>query len=292
MAFFANEENNNDFFVNIFVSICRVPHMKQPSHIQQTWVTPWTELENSSRNIGIEYVINPALYESIVRALSRACSPMQIVDFGAGTSSLAFDLFVKQPRHVAGLTHVAKKEVFAARKQVHSYMGIDAVQQLVDIANKKFTVYTIHDRFRSVRATMPGVAALRQTSVPTLAVSRNFLMHLSNNDLIAHLSQVRNLVGKRGQYIISFLNPEYEQAKHDGQLAENGPYAYTHGQAGELGTFLQYFRTLQTYESFFVRDFCIQHSAQCRPITTEYQHSHARYYTKIPMAYVYVLQAK
>lgn len=128
-----------------------------------------------------------------------------------------------------------------------------------------------------------------------LAISRNFIMHLSIKDLIFHFDDVARALKPDGQYIFAVLNPDYELHKYQeayNKTLKNGQrYAFMHGNNGEDGTFYHHYKTLEQYERIFSKDFKIVSKRPCLPITNDFKKTHARYYWKsCPMSFVYELQ--
>jgi predicted SAM-dependent methyltransferase len=124
-----------------------------------------------------------------------------------------------------------------------------------------------------------------------LCLSRNFLMHLSNEDLEAHFAYIRRILKVGGNYIFATLNPDYELLKV-GESMENGQvYSFAHGKVGEYGTFYHYYRTAEFFDEMLGKYFTQQSMTYCLPITDKYKDTHERYYNKeTQMAKVYVLE--
>jgi SAM-dependent methyltransferase len=237
-------------------------------------------------------VINPTLYPVIISAFTTSIEQITVRDFGSGSSSLAFDLFIKHTDNVPALQLVQDADLQQARQQLQYYYGYEQVPDLVATANLRFQKFHINQTFSSRILTLPQDCPAPIHNTDQLAVSRNFLMHLSIPDLDQHLQHVRRLVGSHGHYIFSILNPDYEQTKHNQELRDGELYNFLHGQHGELGTFVHYYKTIETYEKIFQQYFTIAAKQSCTPISDAFRDSHERYYnSSIPLAYVYTLHA-
>ena len=129
-----------------------------------------------------------------------------------------------------------------------------------------------------------------------LAISRQFLMHLSIKDLDFHFDEVARISKKDGKYIFAILNPDYELRKYHenkgNKNLENGQrYSFVHGKIGENGRFYHYFKTIEQYEKIFEKNFQIIDKKKCFPINNNFKKTHTRYYWQdCPMAFVYELR--
>lgn len=260
---------------------------------QRDWVPSWRELEHSSTNVGIDHVINPTLYPLIIKSLTSTNALTTILDFGSGTSSLAFDLCIKQPKNVPGLQAMDSVMIQNARKNIGQYIGFESEQRLVEDANKRFQKFGITRQFESIHMQLPLERPIPSFEKPTLAVSRNFLMHQTIEEFDEHIKQVAEIVQTSGLYIFATLNPEYEKNKEQKNFQDGESYAFHHGRAGELGVFSHYFKSDVLYKKILEQYFVIETQAPCFPVTEKFSQSHPRYYNPlIPMAYVYVVRAK
>jgi hypothetical protein len=260
---------------------------------QPDWVPSWRELEQSETNIGIDYVINPTLYPLIIESLAAMQSPTTIVDFGSGTSSLAFDLCIKQPRNVPGLCTVDPSIIRDARKNIKRYIGLESERRLVEDANQRFQKFTVSEEFNSMQIALPFDEPIPLFEQPTIAISRNFLMHLTIKEFDEHIKQAAEIVHRGGCYIFAVLNPEYEQNKEQAEFYNGELYQFHHGNKGELGIFSHYFKSDAVYKEILERYFVIEKKVSCLPISSAFSQSHPRYYnSQIPMAYVYIARAK
>lgn len=258
---------------------------------QNKWLTSWLEMEHASKNIGIDYVINPTLYPEIIDAVVQTQSPITLYDFGCGTSSLGVDILIRNPKNVPGLTLRSYKEIQRTREKIDAYRGYEIESTLVNHANERFAHFGIDHMRTTQHHVAQSIAPLH--SAQAVAVSRNLLMHLSGDDLRIHLQHTAQLVGKNGYYIFSVLNPDYEQRKHPSHLREEQQYFFEHGSNGELGSFTHYFRSQNRLITYLTLFFHTKKILECRPMNDDFMETHRRYYNpNIPIAFVYVTQAK
>jgi len=259
----------------------------------KNWKRLWYKLEQDG-NVGIDFVINPVLYREIARFLTNH-SGSGVVDFGAGTNILAIQFLYGYQSAIPGLKLISN--ISAVRKNIDEFIGLEGSAQLV-LRGKNYLRdlgYPDNIDIRHLEIKSGNKTPFDNVSV-NLAVSRNFLMHLSEKDLDYHLSEVARILKRGGQYIFAFLNPEYEQKKYLNlnpnkiPLKINEKYAFAHGACGEYGIFFHYWKDLAAYEKVFKKYFKIFSKIKCLPITESFKEQYPRYYQKdLPMAFVYVL---
>jgi len=256
------------------------------------WARLWKKLEQEG-NVGINYFINPYLYPEITHFLQNNPDSV-VVDFGAGTNILGIEYIFGYKDIIPGLFRSKKLEI--ARDNIFQFVGLEGEKELVergkgylnDIGNPAQISVIQHNLVKGNR--LP----FKKGSID-LAISRNFLMHLSLEDLDYHFQQVRRVLKEKGKYIFAILNPEYELSKftESGKFLLNGKlYNFPHGSKGEHGTFYHYFKTLDYYMNLFKKfDFKILKKIECKPLNNKFKKTHPRYYQKrIPMGLVFVLE--
>jgi SAM-dependent methyltransferase len=253
----------------------------------QNWEELWEKLEQEG-NVGLDYVISPVLYSEIINYLSS--TPKAIVaDFGCGTNLMGIQLLFGYQSSVTALKNAAGLN--EARFNTLLYLGLEGSTELVrqsnnylkDIGSPK-NIATIETHIDKKNKSLFSEHSI------DLCVSRNFLMHLSNEDLENHLKQVCSSLKKEGKYIFAMLNPEYELKKAE-HLSVNGErYSFAHGKNGEYGTFYHYYRTERFFDAILDNYFSISNKIDCIPVLDTFKNSHSRYYEpSVPMAKVYVL---
>lgn len=254
------------------------------------WELLWERLEQEG-NVGIDHVINPYLYPRLVAYL--ATHPKSIVaDFGCGTNLMGVQLLFGYVSSIPGFEGVA--EVDQARFNTLLYVGIEGSQELVDQSNRYFQDIGNPRNIGTVRAHIgEGLPPLFDDGTVDLCTSRNFLMHLSQEDLVAHFAYVARMLKADGSYVFATLNPEYELQKAGRPLTNGERYDFIHGKTGEYGTFYHYYKTQECYEEAINTYFDIEERVACLPKTDRYSESHVRYYDpNVPMAHVYTLHVR
>lgn len=258
------------------------------------WEGAWKRLEQEG-NVGLDYVINPVLFDELTNALVDR-RDVKIVDVGAGTHILSMQFLYGYAEAIPALSKLKKLSV--ARSHVLRSIGIESSEELVLKAQEY-----MQDIGSPGRLSIMQHRILEKNSIPLIdhsvdiVVSRNFFMHLSEEACQAHCADVTRILKTDGVYIISLLNPEYEQYKwretHDSDLTNNQSYIFEHGKNGEYGQFHHYFKNTETIETMFSGHFDVVKKRVCFPVTDEFRKTHARYYlADTPMAFTYVLSPK
>lgn len=255
-------------------------HETKPGRVG--WEAAWENLERAG-NIGIQYCINPVLYPAIASSLLQK-RQATMVDFGAGTNSLGYELLFAKAKQVPGLLKIPKLAI--TRSHIKRVTGLEQSKTLVCEAKTNSPRLIIKEW--DLRSSLP----LKGESID-LAVSRNFIMHLSIPELKDHLADVANTLKPGGEYIFSTLNPNYEVRRNskwgDVPLRNGKRYEFVRGSMKNT-LFMHYFKTPNTLEKLFNKNFTIATKLACFPTTTKFRHSHERYYWKnCPIAYVYKL---
>lgn len=259
----------------------------------KNWSKLWSKLEQTG-NIGIDFCINPILYPKICDHLN-AIENAHIVDFGAGTNILAIQFLFGYEENIPALQLC--KNLENARENIAVFEGIEQSLSLVKEAKKYH-----RDMGFSGKIGIQKMLLVNKNKLPfdnrsvDLAVSRNFLMHLSVKDLSFHFDEISRILKNNGNYVFAILNPDYEFKKYfenngNKKLRNNQRYSFMHGKKGENGNFYHYFKTLEQYEDIFKKNFKIIDKKACFPITDEFKNTHSRYYWKdCPMSFVYELK--
>lgn len=269
--------------------------MSQELYGGKGWAKLWSKLEQQG-NVGIDYCINPILYPKICIALNTI-ENVTMVDFGAGTNILAIQFLFGYRENIPALMKC--KNLDKARQNVKEFISFEQSSNLVNEAKKyhRDLGYPNSIDIKKMNLVKGEKLPLSNASVD-ISISRNFVMHLSPEDLEYHLQETARILNK-GKYILAVLNPEYEQRKYKAlnpgkpNLKDGQRYGFTHGAKGESGVFYHYFKTTQHYEKLFGKHFVIIDKKPCTPIVNEFKNTHERYYWKgCPMAFVYELKKK
>lgn len=252
------------------------------------WEKLWEKLEQEG-NVGLDYVINPYLYPLIAEYINKHPKSL-VIDFGCGTNVMGIQLLFGYTQSVPALKDL--DSIDQARFNTLLYLGLEGSEELVNQSNKYLQDIggpkNIATKHIHIGQSMDGVF---DTQSIDLCVSRNFLMHLSAEDLESHFLNVSDILKKDGQYIFATLNPEYELSKAGRKLENGEKYEFSHGKSGEYGTFYHYYKELSFYEEIIKRNFTIISKTLCSPIADSFKDSHQRYYNAdVPMALVYALE--
>lgn len=255
------------------------------------WTKLWSRLEQKG-NVGLDYCINPVLYPKLCNKLNTI-ENATVVDFGAGTNILAIQFLFGYEENIPALMRCRNLE--KARQNIKHIIGIEQSPVLVKEARKYHRDLGYPNSIDIKRLNLiKGHKLPFKASQVDVAVSRNFIMHLSVKDLDYHLEEVGRILHKEGSYLITVLNSDYEQQKYNTvtgkNLNNNQRYEFQHGAVGENGVFYHYFKTKEQYETLFKKHFKIKNITPCIPITDEFKKDYPRYYWKNnPMAFVYEL---
>lgn len=262
------------------------------------WEHLWEKLEQSG-NVGLDYVINPVLYARILNFLAN--HPKAIVaDFGCGTNMMGIQLLFGYEQSVPALAD--NPNVGHARFNTLLYIGVEGSQELVDQSNRYFMDIGQPKNIATVQSHIDKNIRLFDEHSIDLCVSRNFLMHLSAEELDAHFAYVAKILKPGGSYIFATLNPKYElkkiaEAKSQtieaaaAEVQNGDKYDFVHGRIGEYGVFYHYYKTPEYWRETIEKYFKIVSKETCRPITDRFAESHARYYGEEAMAEVWVLES-
>lgn len=254
----------------------------------QNWEKLWEQLEQQG-NIGLDHVINPTLYPEIVDFLSEKPKSI-VVDFGCGTNVMGIQLLFGYEASIKALKQSAS--LGEARFNTLLYLGIEGSDELTTQSNKYLSDIGKPKNIATIQAHIDkSLEGFFDSESVDLCVSRNFLMHLPNDDFQAHIEYVSGILKHGGRYIFATLNPEYEEMKADRRLVDGEAYEFSHGGNGEYGMFYHYFKESKSFEQVLQKNFSIIKKTPCLPITEDYKETHERYYNPdVPMAFVYVLE--
>lgn len=254
------------------------------------WEGLWERLEQDG-NVGIDHVINPYLYPRLVSFLAN--HPKAIVaDFGCGTNFMGIQLLFGYTPSIPGFEGLF--DVDQARFNTLLYLGVEGSQELVDQANRYLSDIGNPRNISTVRMHIgKDLEKLFDDNTVELCTSRNFLMHLTPEDLEAHLSYVADILKSGGSYIFATLNPAYELMKAGKPLGVGERYDFLLGKTGEYGTFYHFYKPKELYDKTIQKFFDIEECVPCLPKTDRFRESHERYYdTDVPMAFVYNLKVR
>ena len=259
----------------------------------KNWSKLWAKLEQVG-NIGIDYCINPILYPKICDQLNKI-ENASVIDFGAGTNILAMQFLFGYEKSIAALNLCENLD--NARENVKVFTGIEQSLSLAKEAIRYHKDMGFSDKIAIQRMLLVNKNKLQFNNQSTdLAISRQFLMHLSVKDLDFHFDEVARILKTDGKYILTILNHDYELKKYrentGNENLKNGQrYSFVHGKAGENGSFYHYFKTIAQYEKIIQKNFQIVDKQKCVPINNNFIKTHARYYWQnCPMAFVYELR--
>lgn len=252
------------------------------------WELLWEKLEQAG-NVGLDYVISPYLYSRIADYLNKNSKSL-VVDFGCGTNVMGIQFLFGHKNSVEALKNIQNLDV--ARFNILLYIGIEGSSELVEQSNKYLKDIGRPKNIATLNFHIgTDLPKLFDDSSVDLCVSRNFLMHLSNEDLEFHFQYVARILKSNGKYIFATLNPAYEASKSEKQLTNGERYDFQHGKEGEHGIFYHYYRDENFFENILQKNFIIEEKINCFPVSEKFRETHARYYNKdIPMARVYVLK--
>jgi SAM-dependent methyltransferase len=257
---------------------------------KSNWESLWEKLEQIG-NVGLDFVINPVLYPKIIDYLAEHPKSL-ITDFGCGTNMMGIQLLYGNQASVAALQNLSALNI--ARFNLLLYVGIEGSTELVRKSNAYLSDIGSPKNIATIQHHLGQTQdQLFDSNTLDLCTSRNFLIHLSNDDLNHHFDAVRKALSPNGRYILATLNPEYEKLKANQPIKNGERYEYVHGKNGEHGTFYHYYRDKDTFETITEKYFNITEKTDCMPISNDYKETHSRYYDpNIPMAQVYVLEPK
>lgn len=253
-----------------------------------TWEKLWEQLEQNG-NVGIDYVINPSLYQEIVGCLAKTPKAL-VVDFGCGTNVMGIQVLFGYKNGIPALKNIA--ELDHARFNTLLYIGVEGSTELVSQSHKYLRDLGSPKQIATVQSHIDKTMSLFDEQSIELCVSRNFLMHLPASDFSAHLEYVSKILKSGGRYIFTTLNPAYELDKVGRVMQQDEKYDFAHGAMGEYGVFYHYFKTAEFIDSEIAKYFVVEKKTPCRPIDDRFIHTYERYYRDEPMAYTYVLQVK
>lgn len=253
-----------------------------------SWEGLWEKLEQAG-NVGIDYVINPSLYPQILSFLSTRTKSI-VVDFGCGTNFMGIQLLFGHKDAIPALKDNAHLD--HARFNTLLYLGIEGSQELTDQSNRYLHDIGDPKNIATVQCHIGRDFSLFDPESIDLCVSRNFLMHLSDEDFAVHMAYVSNILKPQSYYIFTTLNPAYELKKAGHKMANGERYEFMHGKDGEHGTFYHFYKTPEFIEETIMKYFAIEKIEKCVPISDKYKETHARYYESDAMALTYVLKKK
>lgn len=252
------------------------------------WESLWEKLEQAG-NIGIDYVINPSLYPQILDFLSNHPKSL-VVDFGCGTNLMGAQLLFGYKDSIPALKD--NSEIDHARFNTLLYIGVEGSQELVGQSNRYFHDIGNPKNIATVQCHIDTELNLFDVDQVDLCVSRNFLMHLSAEDFVAHMGYVAKILKSQSYYIFTTLNPTYELKKGGHEMANGERYDFVHGKEGEYGIFYHFYKTPEFIKETIEKYFVIEKVESCVPISDKFKETHARYYDSEPMAHTYVLRNK
>lgn len=249
----------------------------------------WIERENHSTghqgNIGIEIVANPHLYSAILKDGQRS-NHLKIIDFGGGTGKLARDLLSGDAEHIAGFRRTPFAERDTWQKKEKHVVTYEKDTDLVAAGKALSNGMHLH-------ACDLGHEVLPDADQSAdIAVSRTFLMHLSEKALSHHLSEAHRILKSGAAYHIVVLNPAYQlwNLAFFGRKDEPTPHEkvdFNHGETGNLQTFHHYYRDIATYHaSFRATGFEVAETSHPAPLPG-WEDSHGRYYQTERPLFVY-----
>lgn len=289
---YISDHHIHNIFKQLFYSLWN-------SNQYMIWVNSWDELATQKRieimhswkNFGIDFVINPVLYKKIFSILETG--KKKIVDFWCWLNTLGMQIIYWLPSKIEWLKHINGIE--SLRKNIVEFTWFEA--------NEKFVEQSLKDsqELEADELTIIWKELIKNNTLPQkdnsidLGVSRNFIVHLNYDDLEFHFAEVQRILSKWGKYIVSTLNPDYENVKYK-QLTNNvlidwDRYNHYHGKNGELGIRVQYYKSKENLEKVMKKYFNLVESQYCFPTNDLWKTSNPLYYDKnCPMGIIYTLQ--
>lgn len=255
-------------------------------------IQAWIALEQTPEgNRGADIVVNPVLYAALVRHILASPRPVTLADFGGGTASLAFDILLRDPTSKPALANIGA-DLLKARKNIRTIVSIDMFDALLqrgeeqkrECGSQADAIHLVKVDIGSERLPFPDLEL-------SIAVSRQFLIHLTRNELDHHFCEVYRVLEENGCYFASILNPARDfiryQQKHPGAspLEPEQQYMYEMQHAGLRFSQVSTYRPLETYlhvaqEHGFAVE--VEYLSAC---IWGYEKSHPSYYDKkLPMA--------
>lgn len=252
------------------------------------WENLWEKLEQAG-NVGIDYVINPALYPPIIDFLIAHPKSI-VVDFGCGTNLMGIQLLFGYQSSIPAFKE--NVNIDHARFNTLLYIGVEGSQELVDQSNRYFHDIGDPKNIGTIHSHIDKTLNLFDKNSIDLCVSRNFLMHLCVEDFASHMEYASQILKAGSYYIFATLNPDYELRKIGKAVMNGEKYEFPHGGEGEYGIFYHFYKTPEYIKETIEKYFDILSIKPCIPISDEYKKTYARYYEAEPMAHVYVLRKK
>jgi len=254
----------------------------------------WLQLTQQG-NVGQEIALNPALYplieELIEEQLKQQRKEITLLDLGAGTASLAHDILEQDISNSLGLRLC--KNVSEMRARVDRFYSLEG--EISYIGQSRID----NSRHEPIVANLEHQAYIPfNNGSVDIAISRQFLMHLSAAGLDHHFHEVSRVLSDTGIYVFTVLHPDYEGKKHAEKypdapdICEGQKYRYPHGNPGETEALWQYHIPIEYYQAAIKNAGLSLKFMQ--PIFSQipgFEKSHARYYSRSnPMSLLFLLR--
>lgn len=252
----------------------------------------WIELEKTEAgNVGADIVVNPRLYAALVQEILSSPEPVSIADFGGGTGSLAFDVLTKDPASKAALSMIGE-DLMKARARIRTFIIADMYETLLEQAEEQKKAWGENaSAIQTMRIDLGSERLPLADGSLSLAVSRQFLMHLRLEELRHHFSEVHRVLRDRGAYLLTILNPERDRARYARKypdrpaLEPEQQYEYEMEHAGLKFSQQSTYRPLETYLATGRSSGFEIETAYLTASISGYERSHAAYYDQaLPMA--------
>jgi ubiquinone/menaquinone biosynthesis C-methylase UbiE len=261
-------------------------------------IQAWINLEKTDTgNVGADIVVNPTLYAEIVQKILSCPPPVVLADFGGGTASLALDILAKDPSAKPALAKIGSA-IHKARKHIQAFYTVDMYDALLQQGEDQKQRYGMQASALHMVKTDLGVEKLPFSPEEIdVAVSRQFLMHLSRTELEHHLREVYRVLKSNRWYIASILNPTRDLArykeKHPGApaLEPEQNYAYEMQHGGMQCTQRSTYRPLETYIDIAQNQGFALETTFLSASIHGYEKDYPSYYnTELPMAVLLLMK--
>jgi SAM-dependent methyltransferase len=255
-------------------------------------IRAWIELEKTETgNVGADIVVNPALYATIVSAILGSSGSVVLADFGGGTASLSIDLLAKDPASKPALSAL-RADLQTVRKRIRMMYNIDLYDALLQRGEERKRDYgAVADTLRMVKANLGSEPLPFANEEIDIAVSRQFLMHLTKKELHHHFREAHRVLTDDGWYIATILNPARDFIRYTRKYPEapelqpEQQYVYEMEHAGLKFSQISTFRPLESYMQIIQAEGFSVEANDLFATIPGYEELYPSYYdTKLPMA--------
>ncbi len=226
----------------------------------------------------LRYVVAPAHYQAIRNVVTQTISKVEMLDIGAGSCSLLQDIIQGNPL-LSPETETNLREI---RDHLKQAVCIEKEEELLQASQLKESASIAH----ILHTCSENESLPMMTQSCDLAVSRNFLMHLSVTELEQHAAEIYRILRPGGHYVFAITNPAYEIKKVGRPLAEDEAYLYPCDK-GQYG-FAQHYKSTETIEGILTQHLELKNVTPCMPVSDVLRATHPHYYDpSCPIALIY-----